>query len=631
MGDNASQWSIAYTNEGAPYYVNYATNESSWDPPPGWAEESAVSALAPAEIPVVEESQFANASEGVQNDVSTTEETSRVVTGWEKCYDGDNPYYFNHELGISQWEMPEGWIDAALDDANAVVATTANEDAQYINDTSTNNQDANTSAIVSSSSEDQSAAEEIERLPSVGPHIKLDIPVVEDQTVGSNEDFALTRTPSSTSAVEDAGEPISPQSSSVQNRTINDMEECQREESLGARVDQQAQEVLHDNNKKENDIHQVSSDERHIDPHSQAMYADYLSRKTDNTDVIPIPEYIPNDEINVGLKGLHVNMDLKELWTKFQGTLQGEFIERRFNYNRKTDIFTNVESTTEQLSCYKPQGIKSALLLVKGDKETVKKHDEDALSAMEMINFYIHQQKKVYSNQGRTHEYSSIHAELYGKKTEDRFLNKKPMFVAAELMVLFQRGGRNLRDEIYCQLIKQTTNNSDENICLHGWQLLLMCIVIASPSEALQPYLMGHCARNVKVYDCLTPTYNTIVFISIYCFLLLLLENLKFGTYESLQAPTMYKQHAIKAIYQCIRSFKLEPKIESLNFVDLEITMNLLDATTRVYFADGKYIMMPIDSLTTIEELQEAIAQKLGIKDPSPFAIIETGYYVLMF
>ena len=93
----------------------------------------------------------------------------------------------------------------------------------------------------------------------------------------------------------------------------------------------------------------------------------------------------------------------------------------------------------------------------------------------------------------------------------------------------------------------------------------------------------------------------------------------------------MYRQHAIKTIYQCIRSFKVEPKIESLNFVDLEITMNLLDATTRVYFADGKYIMMPIDSLTTIEELQEAIAQKLGIKDPSPFAIIETGYYVLMF
>ena len=66
-------------------------------------------------------------------------------------------------------------------------------------------------------------------------------------------------------------------------------------------------------------------------------------------------------------------------------------------------------------------------------------------------------------------------------------------------MVLFQRGGRDLRDEIYCQLIRQTTNNKDEKICYSGWELLLMCIVVAAPSEALQPYLMGHCARATKV------------------------------------------------------------------------------------------------------------------------------------
>ena len=60
--------------------------------------------------------------------------------------------------------------------------------------------------------------------------------------------------------------------------------------------------------------------------------------------------------------------------------------------------------------------------------------------------------------------------------------------------------------------------------------------------------------------------------------------------------------------------------------MDLEITMKMLDATTRVYFADGKYMLLPIDSLTTIAELQDAIVKKLGIKDPSPFAIIETGH-----
>ena len=95
--------------------------------------------------------------------------------------------------------------------------------------------------------------------------------------------------------------------------------------------------------------------------------------------------------------------------------------------------------------------------------------------------------------------------------------------------------------------------------------------------------------------------------------------------FATLKIPTLYKPCATKAIYQCIRSFKLEPRTENLNLVDLEITIRMVDATTRVYFADGKYVLVPMDSLTSIQELQDIIAQKLGIKDPSPFAIIETG------
>ena len=51
----------------------------------------------------------------------------------------------------------------------------------------------------------------------------------------------------------------------------------------------------------------------------------------------------------------------------------------------------------------------------------------------------------------------------------------------------------------------------------------------------------------------------------------------------------------------------------------------MIEATARIYFADGKYILVPIDSLSTCAEVSVMVASKLGLKDSSPFAIIETG------
>ena len=87
--------------------------------------------------------------------------------------------------------------------------------------------------------------------------------------------------------------------------------------------------------------------------------------------------------------------------------------------------------------------------------------------------------------------------------------------------------------------------------------------------------------------------------------------------FATLKIPTLYKPCATKAIYQCIRSFKLEPRTENLNLVDLEITIRMVDATTRVYFADGKYVLVPMDSLTSIQELQDSVSV-LWSREPNP-------------
>ena len=233
-----------------------------------------------------------------------------------------------------------------------------------------------------------------------------------------------------------------------------------------------------------------------INPENQAIYDDFLAGKGDDPEVIPIPDYNPDESIAVGLKHLDVDMDLKDLVAMFQTVYMEEFIEQRYNYNRKTAIFTDLLSTTEKLSNYKPEGIKSALLKIQGDEETIEKHNKDALTAMEfIINFMSqHSKEDLRDIRGISAAISNEEFKIY-----DIPVDEEAMFIASELLLLFQRGDERIKDEVYCQLIKQTTNNKNEVSCCHGWQLLLMTIAVAAPSEALQPYLMGDCVRASKV------------------------------------------------------------------------------------------------------------------------------------
>ena len=51
---------------------------------------------------------------------------------------------------------------------------------------------------------------------------------------------------------------------------------------------------------------------------------------------------------------------------------------------------------------------------------------------------------------------------------------------------------RSLRDEIFCQIIKQTTENPNKTSNILGWQLLCLCTGCFLPTEDFSKYLVGH-------------------------------------------------------------------------------------------------------------------------------------------
>ena len=89
-----------------------------------------------------------------------------------------------------------------------------------------------------------------------------------------------------------------------------------------------------------------------------------------------------------------------------------------------------------------------------------------------------------------------VRAKIYDVTRDIKFLIIKTLHHHNELC-----------DEVYCQLMKQTTNNKSTKIesCQKGWRLMAIITAYFKSSELLKPYLFKYLENNA--YDTKRP-YN---------------------------------------------------------------------------------------------------------------------------
>ncbi|KAH9512784.1 hypothetical protein Btru_038182 [Bulinus truncatus] len=136
---------------------------------------------------------------------------------------------------------------------------------------------------------------------------------------------------------------------------------------------------------------------------------------------------------------------------------------------------------------------------------------------------------------------------------------------------------KELRDEIYCQLCKQLTNNPDNSSVTRGWLLLCLCTACFPPSE--------------KFYPCLS----------------------KFVSDSS--SPYASCEHFLKQVFmKGVR--KYPPTWMEIQFLETKKPISL-----GIILTDDSEKLMNVNLCTTVKELLKEISENLSLKDSFGFSL----------
>ena len=172
---------------------------------------------------------------------------------------------------------------------------------------------------------------------------------------------------------------------------------------------------------------------------------------------------------------------------------------------------------------------------------------------------------------------------------KDRSSSKHPIDHAIKILNLMMLAPEELRDELYCQLCKQTNKNPNPESTECGWQLFMICLATFPPSFDLMPHLMSYFVENLthEIPNC--------------------------------------ARYAEICLHRCPKICKLGARRELPTKLELETIRRGGLATVRVFFLDGKYANLKVDSWTTVRELEDSLATLLNIRNKEPFSLCEVS------
>ncbi|CAG5130121.1 unnamed protein product, partial [Candidula unifasciata] len=159
-------------------------------------------------------------------------------------------------------------------------------------------------------------------------------------------------------------------------------------------------------------------------------------------------------------------------------------------------------------------------------------------------------------------------------------LDDRPMSNLEKLHFIIGHGilRPELRDEIYCQICKQLTDNYSKSSYARGWILLCLCIRCFPPSDKLSPYLFN--------------------FIK--------------------EGPTGYGSYCLKHLERTLLN---GPRSQPPTWLELEATKAKKDMSLTINFMDGNSRTLSVDSATTAKELCQKLSNEISLKDQFGFSL----------
>lgn len=159
---------------------------------------------------------------------------------------------------------------------------------------------------------------------------------------------------------------------------------------------------------------------------------------------------------------------------------------------------------------------------------------------------------------------------------------------------------QELRDEIFCQIVKQVNENPDPLSVFRGWQLLSLCCGAFPPSKTLEQTLKNFIDANIG--------------------------NLTYGhPHEADENMLTVADFASYARLRLDKSIEVGPRNQLPTKGEVESVMSRRPVTVPVFLVNGTEIKMQVETWMTINDLRKSLSQYLEVKETFKFAIIESS------